>query len=901
MADRIENKDIFGKDVITKTTDEVKILIKAFNELEDSVLKVAKVQSEVLEQEDNKTVKSIKRTEAAIEKLNEAEEITLKIRKERMKLEQRLVIATDDQIQRNTELKVIIQEQNKVNKEQAKNALGLVGAYDKQSKRLTKLKKDFKNLRIEEGKSTKETDKLLREISKLDRELKEVDASAGEFRREVGNYPTTVESATDSIGDFATGALSLTGVLAGLKTSLEGTAAGSEELRVAQAKMDAAIDQGANVASNAVVDFFEFAGAIAEGDEQALNLANNLILNTSLIGLFIDKTEDTGEFFNNTAEAAENFTEKIVENAEALAALERRLIQFEKDIRPLEVSLAKINGLIDQQNALAGDSSKSFDAIEEAALKSQRAQEQRSSILIRIAKEELSLIGERIRVANLSVGASVQLLDEETQAIIKLQEARNDAAVERIETDKLLNEVARDRFERELDFAIDAFDAVKTVNERRISDERSTLEERRRIFDETETLAQSSFDSQIKLVQDFTKQKIDLDSLSMESDEAVIRQRLKNFNFDDITLGRILEIIKERKFALQDLADAQKDLNEADQEGIDIRADIIAQEEALNKQSAESLEQSQQALEDLEKDRFANQKASLERRLALTKEGSLEELRLRQELNDLLLDEQQRLLDQEKIAREKALQEQKEFTQEAINSIGGLVDEGFSKRIELLSDIISKVSERADQLREKATEGRLEDQESLAFEQKKEAELERERLKEIKRQEKAKAFFAVLTSFNQNEGNLGKTITDIAVLKGLANTLTSGFAEGGYTGDGGKYEPAGVVHKKEFVVDSDATQRLGLRGATMEDFNKRFMGNLMQHDKSNELINPSAFVLNGLTDNKEILKGLGELNSTMKGMIMPETSVSADEMRNILIIKNRIGNKVTRTVSKLHR
>ncbi|MFC0179012.1 phage tail tape measure protein [Thorsellia kenyensis] len=37
------------------------------------------------------------------------------------------------------------------------------------------------------------------------------------------------------------------------------------------------------------------------------------------------------------------------------------------------------------------------------------------------------------------------------------------------------------------------------------------------------------------------------------------------------------------------------------------------------------------------------------------------------------------------------------------------------------------------------------------------------------------------------------------------------FADGGFTGFGGKYEPAGVVHKGEFVFTKEATQRLGVR------------------------------------------------------------------------------------------
>ena len=37
-----------------------------------------------------------------------------------------------------------------------------------------------------------------------------------------------------------------------------------------------------------------------------------------------------------------------------------------------------------------------------------------------------------------------------------------------------------------------------------------------------------------------------------------------------------------------------------------------------------------------------------------------------------------------------------------------------------------------------------------------------------------------------------------------------GFAEGGYTGPGGKHEPAGVVHKGEYVFDAAATSRIGI-------------------------------------------------------------------------------------------
>lgn len=41
----------------------------------------------------------------------------------------------------------------------------------------------------------------------------------------------------------------------------------------------------------------------------------------------------------------------------------------------------------------------------------------------------------------------------------------------------------------------------------------------------------------------------------------------------------------------------------------------------------------------------------------------------------------------------------------------------------------------------------------------------------------------------------------------IASAQPSGYAEGGYTGDGGKYEYAGPVHKGEFVIPADKTAR----------------------------------------------------------------------------------------------
>jgi hypothetical protein len=49
-----------------------------------------------------------------------------------------------------------------------------------------------------------------------------------------------------------------------------------------------------------------------------------------------------------------------------------------------------------------------------------------------------------------------------------------------------------------------------------------------------------------------------------------------------------------------------------------------------------------------------------------------------------------------------------------------------------------------------------------------------------------------------------------------------GFSEGGYTGDGGKHEPAGLVHKGEYVFSQEAVQRIG--AARLDAMHKNLKG-----------------------------------------------------------------------------
>ncbi|AZS11714.1 tail length tape measure protein [Arthrobacter phage Maja] len=84
-----------------------------------------------------------------------------------------------------------------------------------------------------------------------------------------------------------------------------------------------------------------------------------------------------------------------------------------------------------------------------------------------------------------------------------------------------------------------------------------------------------------------------------------------------------------------------------------------------------------------------------------------------------------------------------------------------------------------------------------------------EKLQEIA---KAPVRFVVNTVINDGLINGLNGIGGFLGLKPLPRVaLPAGFADGGYTGNGGKYEPKGVVHGGEFVFTKEQTSRAGVR------------------------------------------------------------------------------------------
>jgi hypothetical protein len=85
----------------------------------------------------------------------------------------------------------------------------------------------------------------------------------------------------------------------------------------------------------------------------------------------------------------------------------------------------------------------------------------------------------------------------------------------------------------------------------------------------------------------------------------------------------------------------------------------------------------------------------------------------------------------------------------------------------------------------------------------------------------------------------GGAIAAIAILAAVVAAFAGGFAEGGYTGQGGKYEPAGIVHRGEFVIPQRAVNRLGVDNLNAMTFG----GGAMPSPNVNVSAQPSPVVI----------------------------------------------------------
>lgn len=220
------------------------------------------------------------------------------------------------------ELKGVKKQQDDVNKSflEASNALG---AYDKASAKLNRLRKEYKNLAFENKGATKEAKALLEEIQALDAQLKETDGSVGQFQRNVGNYPESFFNAKTALVKFIPG-------LEDLNNKFKESGASSSGFQVALIGAFAAFAAGQKIIQ-IIGELNEFNKTLGKTEQQL----------KALTGITGDELDALSVDIQSLAKTFDVDSKSIIDSAKQIS--EKTGVSFQDAIGQIENGLLKGN------------------------------------------------------------------------------------------------------------------------------------------------------------------------------------------------------------------------------------------------------------------------------------------------------------------------------------------------------------------------------------------------------------------------------------------------------------------------------------------------------------------------------------------------------------------------------
>lgn len=137
---------------------------------------------------------------------------TIRLERQKQGLQAKLTKATSKEALEVEKLNQQLLEANKRRKENAREALGLVGAFQKESKKLIELRTRYKNVAIAQGEGSKAAKRLERQLTTLRAKIEGVSIKAGQSQVVVGRYERAMRGASGAARNLAA-ALGFTGVL----------------------------------------------------------------------------------------------------------------------------------------------------------------------------------------------------------------------------------------------------------------------------------------------------------------------------------------------------------------------------------------------------------------------------------------------------------------------------------------------------------------------------------------------------------------------------------------------------------------------------------------------------------------------------------------------------------------
>tara|TARA_R110002096_G_scaffold335181_2_gene528803 strand:- start:3413 stop:6556 length:3144 start_codon:yes stop_codon:yes gene_type:complete len=263
-----EIKPIFSKEAeaqLNKINSEISLIY-------DNVKELDKIKLDF---------KSFKGYQKAVEEQEKSTEKLTASQKKLEKATENLSFAQSEEGKELARLRQLTNQQNKENREAAKDATTAAEGYDRLRIELTKAEKKYRDLASTQGLASAETKKAQKQVQELRQEIDDINEPIGRFNDNVGNYASAIP-----------GFDRLNGALSGLGVNLDGIAAGSGGVKSAFATIGSGLASatraglafiatpiGAAIAALAAVGlaakaFFDFNVEIAETNILVERLAN---------------------------------------------------------------------------------------------------------------------------------------------------------------------------------------------------------------------------------------------------------------------------------------------------------------------------------------------------------------------------------------------------------------------------------------------------------------------------------------------------------------------------------------------------------------------------------------------------------------------------------------------------
>jgi len=328
-----------------------------------------------------------------------------------------------------------------------------------------------------------------------------------------------------------------------------------------------------------------------------------------------------------------------------------------------------------------------------------------------------------------------------------------------------------------------------------------------------------------KLIQDEKIKQIDAKTQEDISDlrEAAAKDRAKTISeIEQVELEKQIEVLNnEEERLLEDRKELKKSLIRATSKA---ERDILVQELGFNEGliKANLDEEFDLTVKAINKKRdFELQQEGLtqEERELINKQSDLEILKARQSFNDKIKDFNKEIVEDTKETEEERRDAIIDGIKDVVAETEKLINEIIDLQIKQTDTAIEAQEKRVERATELAEKGNVA---LLEAEEKRLSELQKKREKFVRAQQALAAVELVINSViavskAAAQGGAAAPFTVAATLIALAAGLVAakaqaqaaagGFAEGGYTGDGGKYESAGTVHKGEFVFNQEKTRK----------------------------------------------------------------------------------------------